>query len=111
VWMSLYGPPVPGYLGPRSVRLPPHLRVPDHDPVGGADHVEVVLDDDDAVSGVHQPLQHRQQPGYVGGVQSCGRFVEQVEGMTPGAAGQLFGQLDALSSPPEGSSPAGPISK
>src|SRR5690242_2508881 len=38
------------------------LRAEVHDPVGGLDHVQVVLDHDDRVTGVHQSLQDLEQP-------------------------------------------------
>jgi hypothetical protein len=49
------------------------------DPVGLGDHVEVVLDHDDAVAGVDQPMQHADQLLDVGHVQAHRRLVEHVE--------------------------------
>ena len=48
------------------------------DPVGGLDHVEVVLDDQHGVTHVHQAVQHRQQRLNVGEVQAGRRFVQHV---------------------------------
>ena len=49
------------------------------EPVGFGDHVEVVLDDDDRVAGIDQPMQHANQFLDVGHVQTDGRFVEHVQ--------------------------------
>jgi hypothetical protein len=46
-------------------------------PVGGADHVEVVLDDDQRVAGFQQLAQRAHQLGDVVEVQAGGRLVEQ----------------------------------
>jgi hypothetical protein len=51
----------------------------DH-PVGAADEVQVVLDDDDRVPGVLQAVEQGDQARGVGRVQARRRFVEQVEG-------------------------------
>ena len=50
------------------------------EPVGGLDHVQVVLDDDDGVAGVAQLQQHPEQQVYVGKVQAGGGLVQDVEG-------------------------------
>ena len=47
------------------------------DPVGGADHVEVVLDHDQRMAGVEQLAQRAHQLGDVVEVQAGGRLVEQ----------------------------------
>ena len=47
------------------------------DPVGGADDVEVVLDDDQRMAGVEQLAQRAHQLGDVVEVQAGGRLVEQ----------------------------------
>ena len=65
-------------------------------PIGGLDQLQVVLDEDDAVAGVHQALEHPQQAGDIAQVQAGGRLVEQVKRMTGDAPPQLFGQLNAL---------------
>ena len=49
------------------------------DPVGFGHHVEVVLDHDDAVAGIDQPVQHVDQLLDVGHVQADGRLVEHVQ--------------------------------
>ena len=49
------------------------------DPVGGADHVEVVLDDDERVSGGDQPPERPEQLRDVVEVQAGGRLVEEEE--------------------------------
>jgi hypothetical protein len=47
------------------------------DPVGGFQDVEIVLDDDDAVTAVHDALEHGEQALYVVAVQAGRGFVEQ----------------------------------
>ena len=64
--------------------------------VGGLDDVEVVLDDDHGVAGVHQAVEHAQQLADVLEVQAGGGLVEDVEGAAGGALGQLARELDAL---------------
>ena len=69
----------------------PHID----DPVGGADRLLVVLDDDDRVAEVAQPLQGREQAPVVALVQSDRRLVQHVE--HPGQPrADLRGQPDAL---------------
>jgi hypothetical protein len=46
-------------------------------PVGGFEHVEVVLDDDDAVAAVDKLLQHGEEPLHVVAMQAGRRFVQQ----------------------------------
>ena len=55
-------------------------------PVGIFDNIEVVLDDDHAVAGVDQGVQHVQQLVDIGHVQAGGRFVEDVERLAGRAA-------------------------
>ena len=82
------------------------------DPIGGADHVEVVLDDEQRVAGLDQPPECAQQFRDVVEVQAGGRLVEQEQrargvGAAPvrrGAAstpcarvlGQVSGELEPL---------------
>ena len=49
------------------------------DVVGVGDDAEVVLDDDDGVAVVHEPVQHLEQLRHVGHVQADGRLFEEVE--------------------------------
>ena len=72
------------------------LRSQVDEPVGGLDHVQVVLDDQHRVSGVHQPLQNLQQLLHIVGVQARGGLVQDIEGAARGPAGQLRGQLHPL---------------
>ena len=65
-------------------------------PVGGFDHVQVVLDHDDGVAGVAQLVQHLEQQFDVGKVQAGGGLVQDVEGAAGVALGELQRQLDAL---------------
>jgi hypothetical protein len=74
------------------------------DPVGGADHVEVVLDHQQRMPGVQQLAQRAHQLGDVVEVQPGGGLVEQEQrarfwpppGAGPGGLGQEAGQLQAL---------------
>jgi hypothetical protein len=51
------------------------------DPVGAFDDVEVVLDDEDAMAGVHEALEDLEQHAHVVEVQAGGRLVEEEEGV------------------------------
>ena len=66
------------------------------DPVGGLDHVEVVLDHDHRVAMVAQAVQHLEQHFDVGEVQAGGGFVEDVERAPGVALGEFGGELHAL---------------
>ena len=66
------------------------------DPVGGLDHVEVVLDHDHRVAGVDQAVEHVEQPLDVGEVQAGGRLVEDVERVAGRDLGELGRELDPL---------------
>ncbi|MDT4850806.1 hypothetical protein FQZ97_849670 [compost metagenome] len=72
----------------------PHV----HDPVGHADHVFVVLDDDDAVAEIAQVLQGADQAVVVALVQADGGFVQHVHHAGQARA-DLAGQADALRFP------------
>jgi hypothetical protein len=65
-------------------------------PVGDLDDVEVVLDDQDRVAGIHQALQHFDQLVDVGGVQAHRRLIQHIQRPPGGAAGELLRELDAL---------------
>ena len=67
------------------------------DGVGGLDHVQVVLDHDDGVAGVHQAVEAFEEALDVGEVEAGGRLVE--DGEEAPAALQLrefVRELDAL---------------
>ncbi len=64
--------------------------------VGGADNVEVVLDDDDRVARVDEPVQDLEQPLDVSEVQPRGGLVEYVEGLAGGPLSELARELDPL---------------
>ena len=66
------------------------------DAVGRLDHVEVVLDHDDGVALLHQPVEHLQQPLHVREVQAGGGLVEDVERAAGRHLAQLRGQLHPL---------------
>jgi hypothetical protein len=65
-------------------------------PVGGLDHVQVVLDHDDGVAGVAQLVQHLQQQPDVVEVQAGGGLVQDVQRAPGVALAQLQRQLHAL---------------
>ena len=65
------------------------------DVVGGAHRVFVVLDHDDRVALIAQPLERRQQPIVVARVQSDRRFVEDVQHADQSAA-DLPGEANSL---------------
>src|SRR3954466_6151812 len=52
------------------------------DPVGGLDHVEIVLDDEDRVAAVDETVQHLEQYAHVLEMETCGGLVEDVERTT-----------------------------
>src|SRR5688572_25942540 len=65
--------------------------------VGSLDHVEVMLDQQDGMPRVDNPVQRLEQPLDVGEVQAGRRFVENVDGvLRPLQRAQLGGDLDAL---------------
>src|SRR5439155_12582724 len=66
------------------------------DPVGRFHDVEIVLDDDDRIPLVHQPVQHFQQQPHVLEVQARRRLVEDIQRATRVALGELRRQLDTL---------------
>ncbi len=65
-------------------------------PVGVADHVQVVLDDDDRVAQIGEAVQHFEQLAHVVEVQAGGGLVEQVERAAGLALGEFARQLHAL---------------
>ena len=67
------------------------------DMIGCLDHVEVVLDEQNGVSGVHETIERLQQPLDVGEMQSRRRLVEDVDGvLRPLQRAQLCRDLDPL---------------
>ena len=66
------------------------------DPIGGLDDIEVVLDDDDGIAVVTQPVQHVEQQLNVGEVQTGGWLVEDVKRTAGVALRQLQRKLDPL---------------
>ena len=51
-----------------------------YDPIGGFHDVEIVLDDQHRVAGIHKPLKHSEQHTHVVEVQAGRRLVEQEQG-------------------------------
>ena len=72
------------------------LRAQVDDPVGRLDDVQVVLDDDDRVARVHEPVEHLEELLDVREVEPGGRLVEDVDRLAGGAPRELRGQLHAL---------------
>ena len=66
------------------------------DPVGVADDVEVVLDDDDGVAEVGEAMEDVEELADVVEVEAGGGLVEEVEGAAGLALGELAGELHAL---------------
>src|SRR5947209_2661257 len=66
------------------------------DVVGVADDVEVVLDDDDGVAEVGEAVEDFEEFAHVVEVEAGGGLVEEVEGASGLALGELPGQLHAL---------------
>ncbi len=82
-------------LGDDMPAVDPGARPHVDDPVGGADRLLIVLDDDDRVAEIAQPSQGRQQAPVVALVQPDRGLVEHVE--HPGhPRADLRGQPDAL---------------
>ena len=50
-----------------------------YDPIGGFHDLQVVLDDEDGVAGVHQALEDFEQHAHIVEVQAGGRLIEQEE--------------------------------
>src|SRR5689334_21235262 len=67
----------------------------DH-PVGISDDVEVVLNDDNAVAQLRQPVQHSEQFTHVIEVQAGSRPIQQVKRLAGLATAELTSELDAL---------------
>ena len=68
--------------------------------VGGLDELEVVLDHEDGVPLVDQPLEGPHQPPHVLHVQPRRGLVQKEQGLTLGSLRQVGHQLDALGFPP-----------
>ena len=74
----------------------PPSRTEVDDVVGGPDHVEVVLDDDDRVPGVDEAVQDVQKLLHVGEVEPRRRLVQDVQRLSGRPLAQLARQLDPL---------------
>src|SRR6185312_707199 len=66
------------------------------EPVGVADYIEIVLNDDDGVAEIPQPMQHVEQFFDVLKVQPCCRLVEQVESSPGLALAEFASELNTL---------------
>jgi hypothetical protein len=67
--------------------------------IRGLDDVHVMLDEQHCVAGVHQPVQRGQQAFDVGEMQSGGRLIQDVDGVTRTLQGAELGR--DLDPPPE----------
>ena len=76
--------------------LVPRARADVDHPVASGDHAHVVLDDDDRVARIDEPVQLRHEPLDVRRMQAGRRLVEDVERVAALRALQLGGELDAL---------------
>ena len=77
-------------LGDQLAAAVAALRTQVDELVGDLDDVQVVLDDQHRVAGIHQPLQHLDQLVHIGGVQADRRLVQHVQRAPGGAAGELL---------------------
>ena len=66
-------------LGDNLATTVPALRTHGYDPVRLRDDIEIVLNDDDRVARVHQPMQDPNQFLYIGHVQPDGRLIQHVQ--------------------------------
>src|SRR5574344_2590628 len=76
--------------------LPTSLRTYIDEVVGQFDDVQVVLDDDHRIAFVDQAVQNAHQHLDVFKMESCGRFVQHIEGFSCVFFGQFGGQFDPL---------------
>src|SRR6202020_2979311 len=67
-----------------------------NNPIGIADHIQIVFDDDDRIAQVTQPVQDVEQFSYIVEVQAGGGLIQQVKSLARLALAQLAGQLYAL---------------
>src|ERR671910_819589 len=74
----------------------PTLRSEVDDVVCRPDHIQIVLDDDDGVPRVHEPVQYGEQLLDVREVKPRRRLVQDVDGLARGPLAQLARQLDSL---------------
>ncbi len=86
------GRPLGNHPAAAGTALRPHVD----DPVGGLDDVQVVLDDDHCIAGVHKPSEDPEELADVLEVQPCGGLVQDVDGTPGGAPLQFGGELDPL---------------
>src|ERR1019366_1032542 len=80
----------------RSSAVLATLRPQVDDPVGVANNVHVVLDDDNAVPQVGQPVQNFQQLADIVEVQPGRRLIQKIQCPAGLALAELARQLDAL---------------
>ena len=62
-----------------------------NNPVSGFDDVQIVLDDDDGVAAIPEPMQHLKELPYVVKVQTRSGLIKDIEGVASIALGQLSG--------------------
>gem|GEM_PF-5215710 len=64
--------------------------------VGRFDHFDIVLDDNEGVSGLDQAVENAEEPGDVVEVESGGRFVEEKERSFGFGVGEAGGKFEPL---------------
>jgi len=72
------------------------LRAEVNNPIGVANYVHVVLDDDDGIAQVGETVQHLEQLFDIIKVQTGCGLIEQIEGLAGLPLAQFPSQLDAL---------------
>ncbi len=66
------------------------------DPIGGFDHIEVMLDDDDRIALIDQFVQHFQKFAHILKVQARRGFVQDIKRSPGGPAREFLGQFHPL---------------
>ena len=77
------------------------IRSKINDPVGTADHIEVVLDYEDRIALIHQALHHINQLAYIKKTQAGSGLVDWVEGLAGGPLGEFVAQLHGAKTTPQ----------
>src|SRR5579864_28255 len=84
-------------LGDDSSAVFATFRAEVDDPIGISDHIKIVLDDDDRVPKIREPVQHIKQLANIIEVQACRRLVKKIERAPGLPLAQFPRQLDPLS--------------
>jgi hypothetical protein len=65
-------------------------------PIGGLDDLQIMLDHQHGIAGLHQRVQHLEQLAHILEMQAGGGLVQDIEGAAGGALGELLGEFDPL---------------